>query len=60
MGFKNPFKTYKMKTQRTDYLKEIKKLEADLQIAMFIHKHKKAKKIENKIHFYKDCIIHMM
>lgn len=49
-----------METQRIAYLKEIKKLEADLQIAMFMGKHKKAKKIENKIHFYKDCIIHMM
>lgn len=49
-----------METQKTDFLKEIKKLESSLQIAMFMGKHKKAKKIENKIHFYKDCITHMM
>lgn len=48
-----------MKTQLSEFLKEIKKLEADLQIAMFMGKHKKAKKIENKIYFYKDCITHM-
>jgi len=49
-----------MKTQRTDYLKEIKKLEANLQIAMFMGKHKETKKIQKKINFYKDCITHMM
>ena len=49
-----------METQRTDFLKKIKKLEASLQIAMFMGKHKEAKKMQQKIQFYKDCITHMM
>lgn len=49
-----------MKTQRTDFLEKIKKLETDLQIAMFMGKHKEAKKLEKDIQFHKDCITHMM
>ena len=49
-----------METQRSVFLKKIKKLEVDYQIAMFMGKHKEVKKLEKDIQFHKDCITHMM
>ena len=49
-----------METQRSVFLKKIKKLEVDYQIAMFMAKYKQAGKLKKDIQFHKDCITHMM